>query len=213
MADTLSEDQCTPLARVWVNVNRMLHNRGYAVPLYEHFSSSAFPTTVQAITGKDESQWIDLAFEAYRSNGNVIVVIFWHGSFGVKNLTPVIHEVLSRYANGARCHLDQVLIIHSDDQHLAPNVSHQVQKIMNKLRTHIPIRVFSRAFFHIDKASHDLTPVYTRVASFDETRMRCRKDQLPKMYTTDPMAQYYAFQPGDVVCVEYPDLYVHMYVS
>jgi DNA-directed RNA polymerase subunit H (RpoH/RPB5) len=204
------------LSRVWVNVTRMLHRRGYITPTPKNVPVSS----IEDITGKSTSKWMDLTFTAHRSYdtdpktcGHVLVV-FWNGPFGIDALRPFVDEILwNAYYHEVQ--LDMFLVVHCMETTKHPSVSYDVKQMLMRTSSSssVPLQVFPDSFFYLDKAEHELAPYYTNVTDdFDEDVMQCKKHELPKLSVHDPMAIYYNLQPGMIVRVQFPDQHIHTYV-
>lgn len=182
------------LKRVRTTILEMLQDRGYNTEEY------SIEIDEEEMLNRYRNETLDLLIP-YKDDSHRMYVKFYtirqyseQKSFGKKELQTTIDEIREQYPDRE---IHFIILLHQEPTTPAKKA---LKADMERYK-YVEVYPINRFVFNITK--HCLVPHHRKMSN-EEIRdllekYHCSKSQLPKMLSSDPISQYYRFQPGDVI--------------
>lgn len=187
------QDRARSLRKVRTTILEMLQDRGYDI--------STYPINIDdtEMIERFQQDTLDI-FVPHTEDSYKMYVRFYRiysfdvKTFGKKELQQTVDEIRAQYPD------DEVRFIILLHQEPTPPAKRALENDIERYK-HVEVYQINRFVFNITK--HRLVPKHRRM---DDNEVKdlmvkygCTKSQLPKLFVTDPISQYYGFRPGDVI--------------
>lgn len=177
------------LIRVRKTIREMLIDRGYNV------DNLPEEITMEEATMKLNNMMFDILVKHGEEEHWMFVKFYTDAkSFGKKELQHVVETVREKYSDKE---LHFIILLSQDP---TPPAKKEMENSPETYK-YVEIQLADQYIFNITK--HKLVPKHERLSAEEVQQVliqfHCKKSELPKMLTTDPVSKYYAYQPGDVI--------------
>lgn len=186
-------ERARSLRKVRTTILEMLNDRGY--------DCSSYPIDIDEVEIIERFQQDTLDIFVPRREGNYKMYVRFYKiysfdvkTFGKKELQQTVDDIRSNYPDDD---IHFIILLHQEP---TPPAKKALETDIERYK-HVEVYQINRFVFNITK--HRLVPKHRKM---DENEVRelmekygCTRGQLPKIFSTDPVSQYYGFRSGDVI--------------